>query len=108
MEDEVVTLLHRVGKGETVPMLVDPHSAIEAGLAAFSVDGWLIRVFFDVSYFDYVDSAVAPDGRTMDYSEGSPTSPDDDLRQESPTYAAMVEAFENVIHRSYGPAQYPR
>jgi hypothetical protein len=69
---EVAVLLRRVAAGETPVELANPQwtwDKVYAGNVAFVIGGYTIVVSNDCDEFDYVDSAVAPDGREGDFDE---------------------------------------
>ena len=103
--DEVVEVLRAVGEDRAVVRLKDPTQPwphVHAGNVVFQVLGWEISVFNDAGDFDYIDSVVAPDGRTGEFEdwtndEGAASQPDDILNVILPeVYRGMVDAFKSA------------
>lgn len=108
--EEIVDLLRRVGNGEVVPRLANPERTWRdtyCGEVDFLVDGWQVAVFNDCDDFDYIDSAIAPDGRTGKFEDWAPeftlehpidqSHPADQIQfQDDDCYRRMVAAFENA------------
>ena len=72
--EEVRLALRHIIKEEIQFFLVDSRNTWEdryCGDIEFSVQGWRITFFNDCDELDYVDSVVAPDGRTGEFSEWS-------------------------------------
>jgi len=107
---EVTEILRKVGNGELIPTLEYPAynwQDIYAGTVIFNVGGWKIGVFNDCNEFDYIEFAVAPDGRRSEFADwmekdenGSIekwNQPDDNLQTEDPDcYSRMVISFESA------------
>jgi hypothetical protein len=68
--EEIVNLLRRVIKGQAKMQAVG-ESWIDGygGNVNFLIDGYTVVLFNDCSELDYVDHAVAPDGRQTTFSE---------------------------------------
>ena len=69
---EVAEVLRRIARGDVqVRLQAGTESWYETltGNVFFDADGWRIVIFNDCGFVDYVDSVVAPDGRTAKYED---------------------------------------
>jgi hypothetical protein len=73
--EEIVALFRRVIDGQAKMQAVG-ESWIEGygGNVTFLIDGYTVVLFNDCSELDYVDRAVAPDGRQTTFSEWGDSS----------------------------------
>lgn len=68
---EIAALLRQVGQGTIDVQLANAKHHWDSGLATnveFLIAGYRIVVFNDCDQLDYVDSAIAPDGRMGDFA----------------------------------------
>ena len=97
--DDLLDLLRRVGESKTKPRLKDPdHGWSEyCDWVIFIVDGWELEIFNDAGDWDYINYAVAPDGRegkVNDWVKDFMDIPNERLLRESQElYDKMVDAF---------------
>lgn len=69
--DEMVGLFRRALSGETPVQLLDRLTWDEAfaGDVRFRIGGYEVAIFNDCDQADYVDHAIAPDGRRTEFEE---------------------------------------
>ncbi|WP_028204971.1 DUF7693 family protein [Paraburkholderia nodosa] len=68
--EEVAEVLRGAAHGTLQLTVVGERwSDVYCGDVEVSVAGWAIVIFNDCSDVDYVDSAIAPDGRSVEYSD---------------------------------------
>lgn len=84
-EQEVLDVLHAIERGEVT---LDPED-VQAARGVYNLctsfrlsNGWLLTAFVDCGEWDYLDSAVSPDGRSLTYDEMPGL---EDYRPEDPT-----------------------
>ena len=69
---EVAAQLVRAVRGEVPIRLTDPRLSwdyVYAGNVEFDIGGWIITIFNDCDSYDYVDTAISPDGRKWEFPE---------------------------------------
>ena len=68
--NEVLAQLERVARGEDRLTAEQNPTKVWAGDVTYvSKSGWKLVVFNDCNSWDYLDSAVSPDGRTWDFGD---------------------------------------
>jgi hypothetical protein len=69
--EEITGVFRRALRGEIAVTLDDDATWNDAycGNVCFRFGDWSITVYNDCSEFDYVDSATAPDGRTVEFDD---------------------------------------
>lgn len=68
---EVADIFRRALRGEIAVKLLGTDAWLDVfcGDVEFMFDDWSIVIYNDVNELDYVDSAIAPDGRTVEYDD---------------------------------------
>ncbi|MBB2981804.1 DUF7693 family protein [Paraburkholderia tropica] len=68
--EEVAEILRGAAHGRLqLTVIGERWSDVHCGDVEVSVAGWTIVIFNDCMDVDYVDSAVSPDGRSVEYSD---------------------------------------
>ncbi|KXU82436.1 hypothetical protein CI15_33420 [Paraburkholderia monticola] len=90
---EIVEVFRQALRGEIAVKVEGDESwdKIYCGDVEFMFGEWRIVVFNDCSEFDYVSSALAPDGREGEFDDWWPGSPVDMLTMEE------LAAMENLV-----------
>ncbi len=69
-EAEVIQFLKWIEDGTiTLKADIDPQQTYAGDVTYTASNGWRITVFNDANEWDYVDSVVASDGRTLNFDE---------------------------------------
>lgn len=69
--EEIAEVFRQALRGEIAVSLDDDTTWNDAycGNVSFKFGDWSITIYNDCSEFDYVDSATAPDGRTVEFND---------------------------------------
>lgn len=95
--DELLAVLHAVERGD-VTLEVDgatPAQVYAGDVYYKASNGWRLVVFNDCGEWDYLDSVIAPDGRSAEFPDGHSDDEDTDLDRVFWTYRVSDEIAES-------------
>lgn len=93
--NEVADVLRRVATGETQAFVQGgPIEPGDCGAVVFLGDGFEICIYVDAGSLDYVEWAVAPDGRRSEFDDWAPKPLPGDAKFEDWELAAMRPELE--------------